>query len=133
LTLFVDASALIAIIASEPEREDLLERYAGAGRGLWSAMSCWETVSGLRHSHKLPIPVARREAEGTARGLGLELVPVGDHELRMALDAYERYGKGSDHPARLNMGDCFAYACARTNGARLLYKGDDFARTDMAA
>lgn len=57
---------------------------------------------------------------------------VGAEELRVGLDAYQRFGKRSGHPAHLNMGDCFAYACARTNGARLLYKGDDFARTDLA-
>ena len=48
-----------------------------------------------------------------------------------AVSAHARYGKGH-HDARLNMGDCFAYACARTNNARLLYKGDDFSRTDLA-
>ena len=52
-------------------------------------------------------------------------------ELAIALDAYQTYGKGR-HPAGLNMGDCFAYACAKVNDARLLYKGDDFARTDLA-
>ena len=49
----------------------------------------------------------------------------------MALDAFQRFGKGH-HPASLNMGDCFAYACAKTNSARLLYKGNDFANTDLA-
>lgn len=49
----------------------------------------------------------------------------------IATAAYDRYGKGR-HPARLNMGDCFAYACAKTHDARLLYKGDDFSKTDLA-
>ena len=48
-----------------------------------------------------------------------------------AIDAHDRFGKGR-HPARLNMGDCFAYACARTNNAPLLFKGEDFALTDVA-
>lgn len=132
MTLFVDASALVAIIAGESDRDDLLDRLAAEGDALWSAMSCWETVSSLRHSRKFDARTARREAEQTARDLELRLVSVGAEELRVALDAYERYGKGSRHPARLNMGDCFAYACAKTNGARLLYKGDDFIRTDLA-
>jgi len=51
--------------------------------------------------------------------------------LELALDAYARYGKGR-HRAALNMGDCFAYACAKANRAKLLYKGDDFVHTDLA-
>ncbi|WP_375401937.1 type II toxin-antitoxin system VapC family toxin [uncultured Sphingomonas sp.] len=132
MTLFVDASALVAIIAEEEDRDDLLDRLAREREVLWSAMSCWETVSGLRHSRKFDAPVARREAEQAARDLELRLVPVGAAELRVALDAYERYGKGSGHSAKLNMGDCFAYACAKANNARLLYKGDDFTHTDLA-
>jgi len=61
----------------------------------------------------------------------LRLVAIHLDEMHIALDAYREFGKGR-HPARLNMGDCFAYACAKTNNARLLYKGDDFAQTDLA-
>jgi ribonuclease VapC len=63
--------------------------------------------------------------------LGITTVPIGSAETAEAVIAHRRYGKGH-HPARLNMGDCFAYACARTNNARLLYKGDDFSHTDLA-
>lgn len=66
-----------------------------------------------------------------AEVLALELVVIGSQELGIALDAYEAYGKGR-HRAKLNMGDCFAYACAKTNGARLLYVGNDFTHTDLA-
>ncbi len=58
-------------------------------------------------------------------------VSIGAEELRFALEAHARYGKGR-HPAALNMGDCLAYACAKANQAKLLYKGGDFAKTDMA-
>jgi ribonuclease VapC len=57
-------------------------------------------------------------------------VPIGETEQEVALHAHARFGKGV-HPAKLNMGDCFAYACARANGVPLLYKGDDFALTDI--
>jgi len=63
---------------------------------------------------------------------GFVLVPISDAEADVSLAAYERFGKASGHPARLNMGDCFAYACAKTNNAKLLYKGDDFKHTDLA-
>lgn len=132
MTLFVDASALVAMIVPEEEGEALVARLVHDGAGLWSAMSGWETVSALRNSYRLTIEDARRELNDAVSGLRLHLVPVGADELQTALGAYQRYGKGSGHSARLNMGDCFAYACAKTNGAGLLYKGDDFARTDLA-
>ena len=63
-------------------------------------------------------------------GSEIEVIGIGPAEGDLALDAFERYGKGR-HPARLNMGDCFAYACARTHGVPLLFKGDDFSHTDI--
>jgi ribonuclease VapC len=75
--------------------------------------------------------VARERVASFIANFDIRLVEIGAPESEMALDGYERFGKGI-HPAGLNMGDCFAYACAKTNGARLLYKGDDFARTDLA-
>ncbi|MCW3838386.1 type II toxin-antitoxin system VapC family toxin [Sphingomonas canadensis] len=130
--IFVDASALVAILAGEAERPALISALDGDSERLWSAMSCWEAVASLRRSYGMDVVTARREVESGARLMGLELVPIGPEELTCALDAYQRFGKGSGHAARLNMGDCFAYACATTNDARLLYKGDDFARTDIA-
>lgn len=132
MTVFIDASALVAMIANEPERDDLIRRIADETDILWSAMSCWETVSALRRSYDLSIEAGRENVEETAAKFAFTLVPIGDLERRTALDAFHHYGKGSGHPAQLNMGDCFAYACAKTNKARLLYKGDDFSRTDLA-
>jgi ribonuclease VapC len=62
----------------------------------------------------------------------IEVMPLTDEVGRIALDAFDRYGKGRRHPAQLNMGDCFAYACAKFRGVPLLYKGSDFSRTDLA-
>lgn len=132
MKLFVDASALVAIIAGEPDRETLVGRIGEAQELLWSAMSCWETVSGLRSSHKIPMDIAEQETERAAALFALRLVPIATEELRVALAAYRQLGKSSGHRAKLNMGDCFAYACAKANGARLLYKGNDFSQTDLA-
>ena len=106
-------------------------RIASDPDPLWSAMTCWETVSALKNSYFLSIGEARAEVEHSAAMMELRLVRIDRDELRIALDAYERFGKGQ-HLARLNRGDCFAYACAKTNKARLFYKGDDFAKTDLA-
>ncbi len=62
--------------------------------------------------------------------LGLRFVSIGQAECDLATEAYMHFGKGR-HPAALNMGDCFAYACARTQQATLLFKGNDFAKTDI--
>nr|WP_242192694.1 type II toxin-antitoxin system VapC family toxin [Sphingomonas hankookensis] len=131
MTLFVDASALVAMIAGEPDSGALISRLMDDPDPLWSAMTEWETVLALCRSYRYPIERARREVRDTAAAAALRRVDIGTDESRVALDAYDRYGKGR-HEAKLNMGDCFAYACARTNNATLLYKGDDFARTDLA-
>ena len=65
--------------------------------------------------------------------LRIELVPVSAHQAAVARAAYRRYGRGSGSPARLNFGDCFSYALAASLNARLLFKGDDFGQTDVAA
>ena len=131
MTLFVDASALVAVVAGEPGGDALALRIQDDDDPLWSAMTEWETVTALCRSHGYPIDVARREVGDFATARPFRRVTIGDLESALALDAYQTYGKGR-HPAALNMGDCFTYACAKANGAHLLYKGDDFARTDLA-
>ena len=120
------------MLLDEPEKMAMTAAIDGDRDILWSPMSCWESVSALRSSGKLDTAEARSRVDEAAALLGFRLVPISDAELRIALDAYLTYGKGSRHRARLNMGDCFAYACAKANGARLLYKGDDFIHTDLA-
>jgi ribonuclease VapC len=132
LIVFVDASALVAIARGEPERLALLDRFTTFESGVWSPISCWEAVSALARSYEMPIVDAAVEIRNVASTMGLKLVEIDEGELDGALDAYRRYGKRSGHPAMLNMGDCFAYACAKTSGARLLYKDDDFRHTDLA-
>uniref|UniRef100_B0T062 PIN domain-containing protein n=1 Tax=Caulobacter sp. (strain K31) TaxID=366602 RepID=B0T062_CAUSK len=73
---------------------------------------------------------AARLLDSLQRSVDAQIVTIGAPEQAAAIDAHARFGKGV-HTAKLNMGDCFAYACARTNGVPLLYKGDDFALTDI--
>ena len=61
-----------------------------------------------------------------------QFVGIGERELDLAVDAYAHYGRGR-HPAALNMGDCYAYACAKANRAKLLFKGEDFIKADITA
>ncbi len=128
--IFVDASALIAILTQEPDAAALADRLERDTVRACSALSVWETIAGLCRSYGLTVSAARTDV---ARFLGagdIHFVPIGQREAEIATDAYAKFGKGR-HAAALNMGDCFAYACARANGARLLFKGDDFSRTDI--
>jgi ribonuclease VapC len=130
MSVFADASALIAIIAREPDALHLADRLEAHERRLCSAMSVWETIAGLCRSYAFPVPMARTRVRLFLDTLAFELVGIGERELDLAAEAYARFGRGR-HPAALNMGDCFAYACARANQALLLFKGNDFGRTDI--
>jgi ribonuclease VapC len=129
--LFVDASALVAIIAGEPGSENFEPRMDDAEIRFVSATAIWESSRALAKIFDLAPLEALTVVERFADQMDLVLVPIGKAEGRAAVDAHDRFGKGR-HDAGLNFGDCFAYACAATNGAELLYKGDDFAKTDLA-
>jgi len=128
--IFADASALIAIIVGEPEAEELADAMEADPDRICSAVSVWETIAGLCRSYAFR-PESARDCVSRFRLAGqIVFVGLAEPELEIAAEAYARYGKGR-HPAALNMGDCFAYACTKTNHARLLFKGDDFGRTDI--
>jgi len=131
LNLFVDASAMVAMIVKEADHRALEARFGAATVSLCSAISLWETVRALSKLRGVATVEASDEADRFVAHFDMRLVPIGNAERVGAIGAYTRYGKGN-HPARLNMGDCFAYACAKTNDARLLYKGGDFSKTDLA-
>lgn len=129
--IFADASALIAIITGEAEADALADRLEAASRRLCSAMSVWETVAGLCRSYTFSVPTARAHVRQFLDVGGFQFVGIAEPEFELATEAYAQFGKGR-HPAALNMGDCFAYACTKSNRATLLYKGEDFAKTDLA-
>lgn len=128
--MFVDASAWTAILLAETEHQAFMAKLVGAPAVLTSAVAGWETVRAVSRATGRSLDDAARMLDGLQRNAGARTVPIEEAEQRLALAAHARFGKGV-HPASLNMGDCFAYACARTNGVPLLYKGDDFALTDI--
>lgn len=127
----MDASAVVAIVGKEEDWEGLADRLLADQVRLWSPLSRWESIAGLRSRLKTTPSIAREQIMAFAADWELALVSIGEAEADLSLVAYERFGKASNHRAKLNMGDCFAYACAKTNGARLLYKGNDFKHTDL--
>jgi ribonuclease VapC len=127
--VIVDTSALIAILRDEPEAPACATAIEAAPRRRISAANFVEAAIVIDASRD---PVASRRFEDLVREAQLVVEPVTEAQARIARDAYRDFGKGSGHPARLNFGDCFAYALARATGEPLLFKGDDFVHTDIA-
>jgi ribonuclease VapC len=130
--MFVDASAWVAIILREPERERFRMAIADAEAILTSPLAIWETVRAVTRETEDPVDVVRTRLMGILASIDARIIEIGAEEGRIALDAHARFGKGV-HPAKLNMGDCFSYACAKVHGVPLLYKGEDFSLTDIEA
>ena len=129
--MFVDASAMIAIIAEEAEAPELVGRLDQARQAYTSSIALYESTLGLARFLRTPIQQAESLLSEFMERTALQVVPITAEIGRGAIDAFERYGRGR-HPARLNMGDCFAYACARSLDVPLMFKGDDFSQTDIA-
>jgi ribonuclease VapC len=128
--LFVDASAMIAMMTGEAEADRLADRLEAERERVCSAISVWETVAGLCRSYTYSVAGAREAVRGFMALNELKFVAIAEPEFEAAAQAYAEFGKGR-HAAALNMGDCFAYACAKTNRAALLFTGGDFSRTDV--
>jgi ribonuclease VapC len=128
--IFVDASAFIAIIAKESDALDLSDCLEAERLRFCSAMTAWETVAGLCRNYMFSVESARARFQLFRETLNIQFVPIGEREYEMAAQAYAEFGRGR-HPAALNMGDCFAYACAKASRAMLLFKGEDFTKTDI--
>lgn len=130
--IFVDASALVAILNAEPEADDFIAVLETGTPKLTSEIAVFEATASIARERQ----VSPQEAEVAVRVLlaeaDIEMLAITTDIGGMAIEAFQKYGKGR-HPSRLNMGDCFAYACARSRGARLLYKGDDFPLTDITS
>lgn len=129
--MFVDTSAIIAIIADEPEAEAFAAKLSEASRPITSPLVVLEAV--MRLSSLLNIGPG--DAETLVRDLideaGVWVAPIDDATAVHAVAAFAAYGKGRGHPARLNLADCMTYACAKAHRVPLLFKGDDFSRTDI--
>jgi len=128
--MVIDSSAVIAILFDEPEAEALLSQIAVAEVCRLSSASLVEIGIVLRRDAAAP----RRAAfDEMLRLFSIKIEPVTEEQAYLALDAYDRFGKGTGHRAGLNYGDCFSYALARQTGEQLLFKGNDFTYTDIEA
>ena len=125
--MVIDTSALICILLGEPEAEEFARAIAADWKRVLSSINALETA----------IVIQARKAEPGIRELDLllnrsriEIVPFDLRQYELARRAWQRFGKGQ-HPAGLNIGDCCAYALSKSLGEPLLFKGEDFSRTDL--
>ena len=127
--MIIDSSAVLAVLFGEADAETYEKGIAMASpcrmsvANVLEASIVVESRGGAAASHELDVFLERA---------GIELIPVTIEHLEAARQAWRRFGKGN-HPAALNFGDCFAYALAKVENEPLLFKGNDFARTDVEA
>ncbi len=125
--MIIDTSALLAILLGEPDAGRYEDAIAAAWPRRMSAVALLEAAmvvesrGGAKAGHELDVLLEKA---------AVELVPVTSEHANAARRAWRRFGKGN-HRAALNLGDCFAYALAKTTGEPLLFKGKNFAHTDV--
>ena len=127
--MVIDTSAIVAILFNEPERRSFSRLIRDAEVRLVSAVGRVEAafvVEGRKRQ------AGRERLDRFFHLTGAEIVAVTPEQAELAVDAFRRFGRGR-HPAGLNIGDCFAYALAKATSEPLLFKGADFAQTDISA
>ena len=132
--IVVDSSAVVAILLGESGADRLVDRLALAPRGARWMSTANYVEAGVVLAGRRDDPLgAAADLDAFMVGAGMSLVPVDEDQARLALAARIRFGKGFQAPAKLNYGDCFAYALAKVKDAPLLFVGDDLAATDLAS
>jgi ribonuclease VapC len=126
--MIIDSSAVIAVLRDEPDAADFAQAIENAAIRRISAVNFVEAAIVIDGSRD---PIAIRRFDEFVAEAELVIEPVTEEQARAAREAYRDFGKGSRHRARLNFGDCFAYALAKTRREPLLFKGNDFAHTDV--
>jgi ribonuclease VapC len=126
--MIIDTSAIIAILRHEPEAMRCARAIESAAIRRISAANFVEAAIVIDGSRD---PIASRRFDDLCTEARLVVEPVTEEQARIARAAYRDFGRGSGHPAKLNFGDCFAYALAKVIGEPLLFKGADFAHTDI--
>jgi ribonuclease VapC len=126
--MVIDTSALLAVLFAEPEGEAFAEAIEADQKRLVSAASALEAaiVVEVRKG-----PAGGRELDLLFHRARVDILAFAEAQVEIARDAWRRFGRGN-HPANLNFGDCFSYALSKSSGEPLLFKGDDFSKTDVS-
>jgi ribonuclease VapC len=126
--MILDSSVVVAILHQETDSRILSERIESASFCRISAANYLESAIVIDARRDA---ILSREFDAFFVGGGVEICPLDETQARIAREAYRDFGRGSGHPAKLNFGDCFAYALAKAKNEPLLFKGGDFAHTDV--
>jgi ribonuclease VapC len=126
--IVVDSSALITVLLAEPEHEAFTRVLAYSDASVISTANVLESIQvalgklGDSGRHRIEILIAESQ---------IAIAAFDEQQLGHAIDAFMRFGRGRGHAAKLNFGDCMAYALAKSLDAPLLFKGNDFGKTDI--
>lgn len=126
--MIIDTSAIIAVLRNEPDAMTYARAIADAVERRISAVNFVESAVVIDASRN---PIATRRFDDFIKEANIVVEPVTEIQAKIAREAYRDFGKGSGHSAKLNFGDCFAYALSKTSGEPLLFKGADFTHTDI--
>jgi len=127
-SLVVDSSALLAILLGEEDRNYYVDQLTQSAKRYLSAANWLEASICVDAAGQPPLAY---QFDALVRQAAICIVPVSVEQATLARDAYRIFGKGNGHPAKLNFGDCFSYALAKTQNDPLLFKGNDFLHTDL--
>jgi ribonuclease VapC len=128
--MILDSSAIVAILQQENDAGSFADAIDGAATRQISAATYLEAAIVIDSKRQ---PAASLKLDDLLQRTSTAIVAVDEAQARIAREAYRKFGKGSGHKAKLNFGDCFAYALAKTTSEPLLYKGRDFGHTDIAS
>lgn len=129
--MYVDASALVAIIIQESDADEMSRAIRASRTGrITSPIAIYEATVGVARVLACGVPRARQLVVGLLQAASIDVAAVGERHADAALAAFARFGRGQ-HPAKLNMGDCFGYAVASEAALPILFKGDHFSQTDL--
>jgi len=131
--MFVDASAIVAILTREPEADAFADLLQEALSPITSPIAIFEAALGICRKRHGSVEEAEKDVRDFLGVAEIRTVAITETEAETALAAFSRYGRGRGHPAQLNMGDCFAYAVAKNHRTALLFKGEDFGKTDITS
>ncbi len=128
--MFIDASALVAMLTDEADGDQLAGRMQAAKSRLTSPIAVWETTVNVARVLDIAVSQSKSFVEAFLDAQNIQVMSVPPKVGSLAIDAFDAYGKGR-HAASLNFGDCMAYACAKYYRTSLLFKGNDFIETDI--
>ena len=129
--MFIDASALVAIVAGEADGEELWQRLKAHRTRSISALAEFEAALALSRIRNISVVAALELVSRFKKIHGVKGTGIEPRLSGLAIQAFHQFGKGQGHRAKLNMGDCFSYACAKDSNVPLLCKGEDFVHTDI--